>query len=1072
MRLVPSPSQSSPARRVRGLVLAALAICGLAAPVSAQSVSLTTIGAPYTQNFDTLSNTALSTTNPLTITGWSLAESGTSTRNNGQYAVDTGSSNTGDAYSYGAAGDAERAFGSLRSGTLVPVYGVAFTNNTGATITSLRVGYTGEQWRIGNTLAAREDRLDFQYSLDASSLATGTWQDADTLDFINPIQTATLVGALNGNSAQNRRALDATISGLSIPNGATFWVRWNDADGTGADDGMAVDDFSLTPLGGSGPVTPTLSVNDVSLAEGNSGTTTFTFTVNLSAPAPTGGVTFDIATADNTATTANGDYTARALTGQTIPAGSSSYTFAVAVLGDTAVEPNETFFVNVTNLIGANAGDMQGQGTIQNDDVGLTAIHAIQGSGSTSSLVGQVVTTRGIVTALRSNGFYIQMPDAQIDADPMTSEGILVFTSSTPPAAAAVGNLVQVTGTVTEFVSSTTPTYPKLTEITSPITVQLGTGNALPTAVVLGPTDFTTLDSLERYEGMRVTVPSLTVTHATDGNVSEFNATSTSNGIFYAVLTGTARPFREAGLEPFAVTPAGTPANVPRFDGNPERLRVDSDAIAGNPAINVATGAVVSGLTGPLDFAGGWYTLLPTNSASAGVSGGLGIVSVPNPAAGESTVGAINLERFFDTVNDPLTSDPVLTVAAFDRRLAKASATVRLVLKSPDILAVVELEDLATLQALADRINDDTIAAGTASPGYQAYLVEGNDVGGIDVGFLVKSAVQVVAVTQLGASATYVNPNNGVSELLNDRPPLVLQAVITPTGGTALPLTVIVNHLRSLNGIDDEGTDGTGTSGGRVRAKRRAQAEFLATLVQQRQVANPNERILLVGDFNAFEVNDGYVDVIGTIAGTPTPGDQVVLASPDLVNPDLIDLVRWVPPAERYSYAFEGNAQVLDHALITQNLSRLVSRITFARSNVDQPETRRNDTSAARVSDHDGVVIGLATGTPKLSVTVTGVADGGSLVTLRFRNTGAGNLFNLVIDSLRTRVTSGTGTATPTTGVPLAVAPVLGPGQSVTVTVAVTSSPSVLKYALGEGGSYQTASGATLRFSSTQSVTK
>jgi hypothetical protein len=179
-----------------------------------------------------------------------------------------------------------------------------------------------------------------------------------------------------------------------------------------------------------------------------------------------------------------------------------------------------------------------------------------------------------------------------------------------------------------------------------------------------------------------------------------------------------------------------------------------------------------------------------------------------------------------------------------------------------------------------------------------------------------------------------------------------------------------------------------------------------------------------------------------------------------------------VPPAERYSYAFEGNAQVLDHALITQNLSRLVSRITFARSNVDQPETRRNDTSAARVSDHDGVVIGLATGTPKLSVTVAGVADGGSLVTLRFRNTGAGNLFNLVVDSLRTRVTSGAGSVAPTTGVPLAVAPVLGPGQSVTVTVAVTSAPTVLKYALGEGGSYQTASGATLRFSSTQSVTK
>lgn len=78
-------------------------------------------------------------------------------------------------------------------------------------------------------------------------------------------------------------------------------------------------------------ITPMLSINDVTLAEGNSGTTTFTFTVSLSQPAGEGGVTFDIATADNTATTAANDYIAASLTGQTIPPGSSTYSFNVLV---------------------------------------------------------------------------------------------------------------------------------------------------------------------------------------------------------------------------------------------------------------------------------------------------------------------------------------------------------------------------------------------------------------------------------------------------------------------------------------------------------------------------------------------------------------------------------------------------------------------------------------------------------------------------------------------------------------------------------------------------------------------
>ncbi len=111
----------------------------------------------------------------------------------------------------------------------------------------------------------------------------------------------------------------------------------------------------------------TLSINDVTHNEGNSGPTTYTFTVSLSSVAPAT-VTFDIATQDDTATVADNDYVAKSLTGQTIPAGQQTYTFDVTVNGDTNVEPNDTFFVNVTNVSGATITDGQGVGTIQNDD--------------------------------------------------------------------------------------------------------------------------------------------------------------------------------------------------------------------------------------------------------------------------------------------------------------------------------------------------------------------------------------------------------------------------------------------------------------------------------------------------------------------------------------------------------------------------------------------------------------------------------------------------------------------------------------------------------------------------------
>jgi uncharacterized repeat protein (TIGR01451 family) len=226
------------------LVLAALAALA-SRPALAQCVSLTTLGSAYTQNFDTLSNTAGSTTNNLTITGWFLTESGGGARDNEQYAVDTGGSTTGDMYSYGVAGSTERALGQLRSGTVVSIFGACFTNNTGATIDSLAITYNGEEWRLG--AAARIDQVNFEYSTNATDLVTGTWNGVAALNFVTPDMATT--GAKNGNAFADRTALSSTISSMSIANGATFWIRWTDTDATGADDGLAVDDFSLTPNG-------------------------------------------------------------------------------------------------------------------------------------------------------------------------------------------------------------------------------------------------------------------------------------------------------------------------------------------------------------------------------------------------------------------------------------------------------------------------------------------------------------------------------------------------------------------------------------------------------------------------------------------------------------------------------------------------------------------------------------------------------------------------------------------------------------------------------------------------------
>ena len=212
------------------------------------------------------------------------------------------------------------------------------------------------------------------------------------------------------------------------------------------------------------------------------------------------------------------------------------------------------------------------------------------------------------------------------------------------------------------------------------------------------------------------------------------------------MLPGNAIPLREAGIEAYLTVPvcaAGAGCAIPIFDANPE----DSDAIVGQVALDVATGAVLTNVLGVLDHNGSSYTVYTTVAPTIG---GAPITSVPIPVApaGSLSVVAMNVERLFDTVNDPGISDPVLTVGAYTSRLGKISTAIRNTLRTPDVIALEEVENLTTAQDLASRLNSDSVAASQPNPGYQAFLVEGNDIGCIDVAFLTRIPEVSVSVSR------------------------------------------------------------------------------------------------------------------------------------------------------------------------------------------------------------------------------------------------------------------------------------------------------------------------------------
>jgi hypothetical protein len=651
-------------------------------------------------------------------------------------------------------------------------------------------------------------------------------------------------------------------------------------------------------------------------------------------------------------------------------------------------------------------------------------IHTIQGSRSltatsVSPYAGQTVTTQGIVTGIGTAGFFIQVPDADADSDSSTPEGIYVYTGSGKvPATAVIGNYVQVTGAVSIY-PAVTASHTPATEISTTAATILATSQPLPAPVTISSSMLTPsggLYQLTPYEGMRVSIPSLTAISGTDGSLtSEATETQKSNGQFYAVLTGTPRPFREPGID-IRDSQTGIPAGVARFDDNPERILVDSDFLGG-AALDLSTGAVLPNVTGILDFtysSDSYYDpsrllLDPAYNRSAVVVG-MAVQPVPGAASNEFRVASYNIERFFNPNSaDDIDYNPVtgktekssavdVTQAAYANRLAKLSLAIRNVLGDPDIVALEEPENESVVADIAAEISADAQAAGEADPQYMAYgtgtsyAPYTNDIGGISVGFLVKSTVDTINIQQFGASDLFTDPRDGsTQQTLNDRPPLVLHAGIKRSGAVDYPVTVIVNHLRSLSSENDPST------GIFVRAKKELQAEFLARLIQDFQ--SVGEHVISVGDYNAFEFSDGYIDILGTVTNQNVlPATQVVEPGmAGLVNPSAMDLALLLPADQRWSYQEYGNAQILDHIVVTSDLAAGGAQMTYAHLNADQPVIDYNDpTTPARTSDHDAAVGYFTLPAPVLSATLSGngsfgsVALGNSSSSIDFVLTNAG----------------------------------------------------------------------------------
>ena len=761
------------------------------------------------------------------------------------------------------------------------------------------------------------------------------------------------------------------LASLGSSNADKSYVRTTNAAGLPNDSGDNSADFvTLSPSTPANSASPcvvmgaSLSIADATATVHGPGDVQMPFTVTLSEPAPAGsGVTVHVATSDDTATVAGGDYDA-VDTDLTVAPGQSSASFNVTVHGTAEGKSDRAFHVTLSNPGGGYVLARDGAvGAILYDIPVDAEIWQIQGREQVSPLLGKSVITHGnVVTAVGPAGFTMQTPDRRADADPLTSNGVYVFTGGAPTV--AVGDVVDVDAVVDN--------YYQLTELKNPVVNVVAHGARLPRAVVFdehtpssdpnhlscGATNF------QCFVSMRVQVR--------HGMINTGNKRFSGEPFAEVSITANGRrSLREPGVVYGVPVPAGV--DLPNWDGNPEVFKMNTADFGAVPVNTPFNGGSTFQAEGVISYDFGAYTLIPTAFKLTHAAELPRPVDRPSPLA--LRIGALNTERFCDSTFDTTytcsggSKEP--TPAEVQLKTQRLSAYIGTVLRLPDVLSVEEVKNLAVLQGLAKQLGDDYHAD------YDAYLMEGHDPSGIDVGFLVRrDRVKVLSVRQLAADETW--DDNGSTSYLHDHPPLLLTAQ-----AGLLRFQVISVHPKARQNVDS-----SGSSADRDRQKRFLQAKSIADQVQLLQQASPLTPLMVVGDFNSYQFSDGFVDMVGLISGRYKDSENLYkLGGPNIVRPALWNAVESVPYNDRYSFQFtqnfgeiqgytkagSGNSgrsvptfQVLDHALMNLPARLRFMRMQYGRADLDAPAQTLDDaasatdaTKAIGASDHDGFVVEL-----------------------------------------------------------------------------------------------------------------
>jgi len=581
----------------------------------------------------------------------------------------------------------------------------------------------------------------------------------------------------------------------------------------------------------------------------------------------------------------------------------------------------------------------------------LTQIAQVQGASHLSPLAGRLVKVEGVVTAERGSNVWVQ--DTTPDADPATSEGILVFGSSVANAV-AVGDLVQVRGTVQEFRPGCTPSCAPDTSAFDNLTVtelgapgvgvsKVGT-SALPATTVIGsggrvpPTTVIEDDSAPNVETENVFDP------AQDGIDFYETLESMRVQVNDPVVVGPSNSFGEIFVLPDDGVNAGVRTArggvvIRPGDFNPERIQLDDAIVAGSTDLaNVGDhfGGPAVGILG-YDFAN--FELDLTNPLTT-VPNGVTREVTTAPAENQLAVATFNVENL--DADEPQSKFDTLAHEVVDN------------LGSPDLIALEEIQDnngavdngvVAADQTL------DKLAAAVANVGGPAYEwrqinpvndQDGGEPGGnIRVGFFFRTDRGLRFVDRPGGDATI--PTRIVRE--GGRAHLTLSPgrvdPLNPAwGATRKPLAgefvwndktvvVIANHFSSKGG-DDPLFGRFQPPVASSAPKRHQQAASVNAFVRSIAAAEAKANVVVLGDINDFDFSE----------------TTQILESGGVLS----SLMHGLPQAERYSYVFEGNSQVLDQILFSPNMLRGLGAYDVVHVNSEfADQASDHDPSVARV---------------------------------------------------------------------------------------------------------------------------